>query len=74
MFNNGELELLIRDVKNMWGMTTPMNRILIDTYINYVLNVLLDQLIVVLRLCIKNILKRTVNLKSFISLQKKSFI
>ena len=74
MFNNSELELLIRDVKNMWGMTTPMNRILIDTYINYVLNVLLDQLIVVLRLCIENIFKRTVNLKSFIPLKKKSFI
>ena len=46
VFNNGELKLLVGDVQDMGGMPAPVHRVLIDTDIHNVLNVLFDDLIV----------------------------
>ena len=44
-------------------MTAPMNGVLIDGYINYILNILFDELIVKLSVFLEYVFKRTVDFK-----------
>lgn len=71
--DNHFIEFLVRDVHHVVRMSAPMHRILIDRYIHDILDVLLQNLVIELEICIENILDLTVNLKSFLMLEEINF-
>lgn len=54
------LEISVWNMKLMVGMSTPMNRKLVDGNINFILNVLLDQLLVERGVTLEKLFDKTV--------------
>lgn len=69
MVDNHFIEFLVRDVHHVVRMSAPMHRILIDRYIHDILDVLLQNLVIELEICIEDILDLTVNFKRFLMLK-----
>ena len=74
MLNNGVLELLVGDVQDMRGMAAPVHRVLVDTDVHNVLNVLFDDLVVEFGGLVENIFDGAVHFKGFISFEEVDFV